>query len=50
MKAIEVILIPFYMISVDIIKSLKTTDRGNKYILSVVYYYTKYAEAVVLPI
>ena len=49
MKSIEVVPIPFYMIGVDIIGPLKTTDRGNKYILSVVDYYTKYAEAVALP-
>ncbi|CAB3986622.1 Transposon Ty3-G Gag-Pol poly [Paramuricea clavata] len=49
MKPIEVIPIPFYMIGVDIIGPLKTTSRGNKYILSVVDYYTKYAEAVALP-
>ena len=49
MKFIEVVPIPFYMIGVDIIGPLKTTDRGNKYILSVVDYYTKYAEAVALP-
>lgn len=41
--------IPFYMIGVDIIGPLKTTDRGNIYILSVVDYCTKYAEAVALP-
>ena len=49
MKPIEVVPIPFYMIGVDIIGPLKTTSRGNKYILSVIDYYTKYAEAVALP-
>ena len=49
MKPIEVVTIPFYMIGVDIIGPLKTTSRGNKYILSVTDYYTKYAEAVALP-
>ena len=49
MKPIEVVAIPFYMIGVDIIGPLKTTSRGNKYILSVIDYYTKYAEAVALP-
>ena len=49
MKPIEVVTIPFYMIGVDIIGPLKTTTRGNKYILSVIDYYTKYAEAVALP-
>ena len=49
MKSIEVVPFPFYMIGVDIIGPLKTTDRGNKYILSVVDYHTKYAEAVALP-
>ena len=49
MKPIEVVPVPFYMIGVDIIGPLKTTSRGNKYILSVIDYYTKYAEAVALP-
>ena len=37
------------MIGVDIIGPLKLTRQGNKYILSIVDYYTKYAEAVALP-
>jgi hypothetical protein len=49
MKPIEVVPIQFYMIGVDIICPLKTMSRGNKYILSVIDYYTKYAEAVALP-
>ncbi len=48
MKPIKVLPVPFYMIGVDIIGPLKTS-RGNKYILSVIDYYTKYAEAVALP-
>ena len=48
-KSIEVVPIPFYMIGVDVIGPLETTDRGNKYILSVVDYYTKYVEATALP-
>ena len=49
MKPIEVVPIPFYIIGVDIIGPLKSTSRGNKYILSVIDYYTKYAEAEALP-
>ena len=49
MKPIEVAAIPFYMIGVDLVGPLKTTSQGNKYILSVIDYYTKYAEAIALP-
>ena len=35
----------FYMVRVDIIGILKLTSLGNKYILSIVAYYIKYAEA-----
>eukprot|EP00794_Sanderia_malayensis_P002500 gene2500-2883_t len=49
LKPIEVVSIPFYMIGVDLIGPLKTTRSGNKYILSVIDYYTKYAEAEALP-
>eukprot|EP00794_Sanderia_malayensis_P014622 gene14622-16137_t len=48
-KPIEVVPIPFYMIGVDLIGPLKTIRSGNKYILSVIDYYTKYAEAKALP-
>ena len=37
------------MIGVDLIGPLKTSRSGNKYILSVIDYYTKYAEAEALP-
>ena len=49
MKPIEVVPIPFYMIGVDLVGPLKTTSQGNKYILSVINYYTKYAESIALP-
>ncbi len=49
LKSIEIVPIPFYMIGVDIVGPLKTTRSGNKYILSVIDYYTKYAEAAALP-
>ena len=49
LKSIEVVPIPFYMIGVDIIGPLNKTRSGNKYILSVIDYYTKYAEAEALP-
>ena len=49
LKPIEVVPIPFYMIGVDIVGPLKTTRSGNKYILSIIDYYTKYAEAEALP-
>ncbi len=49
MKPIEVKSQPFYMVGVDIIGPLKTTRQGNRYILSVIDYYTKYAEAEPLP-
>lgn len=37
------------MIGVDLVGPLKTTHQGNKYILSIIDYYTKYAEAIALP-
>ena len=49
LKPIDVVPIPFYMIGVDIIGPLKTTRSGKKYIMSVIDYYTKYAEAEALP-
>ena len=49
MKSIEIQPIPFYMIGVDLIGPLKTTRQGNKYILTIIDYYTKYAEAEALP-
>ena len=49
MKPIEIQPIPFYMVGVDLIGPLKTTRQGNKYILTVIDYYTKYAEAEALP-
>ena len=49
MKPVEVKLQPFYIVGVNIIGLLKTTSEGNRYILSVIDYYTKYAEAEPLP-
>ena len=40
---------PFYMVGADIIGPLKATSQGNRYILSVIGYFTKYAEAETLP-
>ena len=37
------------MVGIDIIGPLKITRRGNRYILSIIDYYTKYGEAVALP-
>ena len=48
MKPIEIQPNP-YMIGVDLIGPLKTTRQGSKYILTVIDYYTKYAEAEALP-
>eukprot|EP00794_Sanderia_malayensis_P005342 gene5342-6012_t len=48
LKPIEIIPIPFYMVGVDIIGPLKTTRFRNRYILTVIDYYTKYAEAIAL--
>ena len=49
MKPIDIVSVPFYMIGVDLIGPLKLTRQGNKYILSIIDYYTKYAEAIALP-
>ena len=49
MKPIDIVPVQFYMIGVDLIGPLKLTRQGNKYILSIIDYYTKYAEAVALP-
>ena len=46
---IPVIPKPFHMVGVDLIGPLKTSKQGNRYILSVIDYYTKYAEAEALP-
>ena len=45
MKPIEVVPVPFYMVSMDVLGPLKTTPRGNQYILTIVDYFTKYVEA-----
>ena len=47
LRPIEVV--PFYMIGVDLIGPLKSTRQGNKYILSIIDYYTKYAVIVEIP-
>ncbi len=49
MKPIDIVPVPFYMVGVDLIGPLKLTRQGNKYILSIIDYYTKYAEAIALP-
>ena len=49
LKPIEVVPIPFYMIGMDIIGPMKVTTRNNRYILSVIDYFTKFGEAVALP-
>ena len=48
LKPIEIIPVPFYMIGMDIVGPMKTTSRNNKYILTVIDYYTKFGEAVPL--
>ena len=49
MKPIEVVPVPFYMVGMDVIGPLKTTPRGNRYILNIVDYFTKYVEAYAIP-
>ena len=49
MKPIDIVPVPFYMVGVALIGPLKLTRQGNKYILSIIDYYTKYAEAIALP-
>ena len=45
LQPIEIKPIPFYIVGVDIIGPLKTTKSGNRYILTVIDYFTKFAEA-----
>ena len=40
---------PFYMIGMDIIEPMTAISRNNKYILSVIDYFTIFGEAVALP-
>ena len=49
LQSIKIVPIPFYMIGMDIIGPLKRTKFGNVYILSIIDYFTKYAEAIALP-
>ncbi|CAB3996822.1 Transposon Ty3-G Gag-Pol poly [Paramuricea clavata] len=49
MKPFDIVPVPFYMIGVDLIGPSKLARQGNKYILSIIDYYSKYAEAVALP-
>ena len=49
MKPIEVVPVPFYMVGMDVLGPLKTTPRGNRYILTIVDYFTKYVEAYAIP-
>ena len=49
MKPIEVIAVPFHMVGIDIIGPLVRTRAGNRYILTLIDYFTKYTEAIPLP-
>ena len=49
LKPIDVQPVLFHMVGSDIAGSLKATKLGNRYILSVIDYYTTYAEAEALP-
>ena len=49
LQPIAVKLLPFHMVGIDIIGPLKVTHRGNRYILSVIDFCTKYGEALALP-
>ena len=49
LKPIEVHPSTFYMDGIDIVGPLTTTKHENRYILSVIDYYTKYAKAEPLP-
>jgi hypothetical protein len=41
--------IPFEVSSMDIVGLYPTKPRGNKYLLTFIYYLTKYAEAFPIP-
>ena len=49
MKLIQVVPVPFCMVGVDLISPLKLNRQDNKYILTIIDYYMKYAEAIALP-
>ena len=47
LQCVPIVEVPFKKVAVDIIGPLKwTTDRGHKYVLTVMDYSTHYAEAV----
>ena len=48
MQPLPVLPIPFYMVGVDIVRPLKCTRQGNKYILVAIDYYTKYTVAIAM--
>ena len=49
MNSIDVVPEPFYMVGEDVIGPPKLTRQGTKYLLTIIGYYTKYAEAIALP-
>ena len=49
LKPIEAVAVPFHMADTDIIGLLVHTRVGNRYILTLIDYVTKYAEAIPLP-
>ena len=49
LKPIEVVAVPFHMVGIDIIGPLVLTRAGNRYILTLIDYFTKYTEAIPLP-
>ena len=40
---------PWYLVGIDLIEALATSQKGNKYLLTQTDYFTKYVEAVPLP-
>ena len=49
MKPIEVIVVPFHIVGIDIIGPSVRMRAGNRYILTIIDYFTKYTEAILLP-
>lgn len=46
MKPIDMVLVPCYMVEVDLIGPLTLTRQGNRYILTIIDYYTNYREEI----